>query len=125
MAFRLSIALILKWRYLRYGVLILLFITVTTWFILSSQSNQPSFAQESRRTSQKHKYHVADSNHHYGIVIDAGSSGSRLHIYHWPPHTGRRSELLRIEPASNDRGQFLVKKITPGKLCNAVLFDNW
>lgn len=24
----------------------------------------------------------------YSIMIDAGSSGSRVHIYVWPPHSG-------------------------------------
>ncbi|CAF3015410.1 unnamed protein product [Rotaria sp. Silwood2] len=34
---------------------------------------------------------------HYGIVIDCGSSGSRLYIYIWPEHSGKPNELLQIK----------------------------
>ncbi|KAF0297386.1 Ectonucleoside triphosphate diphosphohydrolase 7 [Amphibalanus amphitrite] len=50
----------------------------------------------------------------YAIVIDAGSSGSRAHIYVWPPHTGNRKDLLNIQPLRDHSGQPRVHMITPG-----------
>ena len=35
----------------------------------------------------------------YGVVIDAGSSGSRVFVYTWPQPTGNQGELLRVEHA--------------------------
>lgn len=33
----------------------------------------------------------------YGIVIDAGSSGSRLFVYTWPPHDGNPAHLIKVK----------------------------
>uniref|UniRef100_T1JHJ1 Uncharacterized protein n=1 Tax=Strigamia maritima TaxID=126957 RepID=T1JHJ1_STRMM len=50
----------------------------------------------------------------YAAVIDAGSSGSRIYIYSWPPHTGDSNELLRIRPLVDLTGEPIMKKIEPG-----------
>lgn len=50
----------------------------------------------------------------YAIVIDAGSSGSRIYIYIWPPHNGDVEHLLNIHQLTDDFNRPLVKKITPG-----------
>lgn len=55
---------------------------------------------------------VEDLN--YGIIVDAGSSGSRGFVYVWPPHSGNPRQLLRIEPLTDDLGYPVLKKITPG-----------
>ena len=50
------------------------------------------------------------------MVVDAGSSGSRAYLYSWPTHSGRRHELLKIEPLT-DRGgdgRPKYKKVKPG-----------
>ncbi|CAF0933686.1 unnamed protein product [Adineta ricciae] len=55
-----------------------------------------------------------DPNLHYGIVIDCGSSGSRLYIYVWPEHSGRENELLQIKQLLDSHGRPVVKKLEPG-----------
>lgn len=55
-------------------------------------------------------------NVHFGIVIDCGSSGSRVFIYFWPPHSGNPSDLLNIQQLMDPSGKPVVKKITPGTL---------
>ncbi|CAF0877667.1 unnamed protein product [Adineta ricciae] len=54
------------------------------------------------------------SDLHYGIVIDCGSSGSRLYIYVWPDHSGNPNELLQIKQLLDREGAPVVKKIEPG-----------
>ncbi|CAF4558014.1 unnamed protein product [Rotaria sp. Silwood1] len=55
-----------------------------------------------------------DPNIHYGIVIDCGSSGSRLYIYIWPEHSGKENELLQIKQLLDKEGKPIVKKLEPG-----------
>ncbi|XP_033757362.1 LOW QUALITY PROTEIN: ectonucleoside triphosphate diphosphohydrolase 7-like [Pecten maximus] len=50
----------------------------------------------------------------YGIVIDCGSSGSRIYVYFWPPHSGNARDLLNIQQLMGQDGKPVVKKITPG-----------
>lgn len=50
----------------------------------------------------------------YGVVIDCGSSGSRIFAYFWPQHSGDPSELLKIQQLRTSKGDPVVKKITPG-----------
>lgn len=51
---------------------------------------------------------------HYGIVIDCGSSGSRIYVYFWPPHSGNPQDLLNIQQLLDDEHKPVVKKISPG-----------
>jgi hypothetical protein len=65
---------------------------------------------------------IASPNLHYGIVIDCGSSGSRLYIYIWPDHSGKRHELLQIRQLLDEKGQPVVKKLEPGSnRCRTLL----
>lgn len=50
----------------------------------------------------------------YGIVLDCGSSGSRVYVYFWPPHSGNARDLLNIQQLMGHDGKPVVKKITPG-----------
>ena len=52
----------------------------------------------------------------YGIVVDCGSSGSRVYVYFWPPHSGNPQELLNVQQMRDDKGELVVKKIEPGIL---------
>lgn len=49
----------------------------------------------------------------FAVVIDAGSSGSRVFIYHWPKHDGDPSHLLKIDQLFK-KGAPVVKKVKPG-----------
>lgn len=53
-------------------------------------------------------------NIHYGIVIDCGSSGSRVYVYNWPPHSGNPSDLLNIQQLIDHEGKPVMKKVSPG-----------
>ncbi|XP_077991971.1 ectonucleoside triphosphate diphosphohydrolase 4-like isoform X2 [Glandiceps talaboti] len=57
---------------------------------------------------------ITDPNLFYGIVIDAGSSGTRVFVYFWPRHTGSPKELLQIQQMRDRNRQPVVKKIKPG-----------
>ena len=52
--------------------------------------------------------------HFFKVVIDAGSSGSRVYIMYWPPHTGSKTELLQIKQMIDMDGNPVRKKIKPG-----------
>lgn len=49
----------------------------------------------------------------FAVVIDAGSSGSRVFIYRWPKHDGDPSHLLKIDQLFKD-GAPVIKKAEPG-----------
>ncbi|XP_069774072.1 ectonucleoside triphosphate diphosphohydrolase 4 isoform X3 [Narcine bancroftii] len=50
----------------------------------------------------------------YGVVIDCGSSGSRLFVYCWPRHNGNPHDLLDIKQMRGKNRQPVVMKIKPG-----------
>jgi len=54
-----------------------------------------------------------EDNLNYGIVVDAGSSGSRAYLYYWPNHSGSKHDLLSLRPLIQG-GEPMVKKVTPG-----------
>lgn len=56
----------------------------------------------------------------YAVVIDCGSSGSRVFVYWWPKHSGNPTELLRITQLQNKLGKSVVMKIEPGIAMYAV-----
>lgn len=51
----------------------------------------------------------------YGIVVDCGSSGSRVFVYYWPPHNGNPHTLLDIRQMKAHDHKPVVKKIKPGE----------
>lgn len=51
----------------------------------------------------------------YGIVVDCGSSGSRVFVYYWPPHNGNPHTLLDIRQMRGRDYKPVVKKIKPGE----------
>jgi len=51
----------------------------------------------------------------YGVVIDCGSSGSRVFVYCWPPHSGQPHQLLNIRLFHDSNGNPAIMKTEPGK----------
>ena len=51
----------------------------------------------------------------YGVVIDCGSSGSRVFVYCWPPHNGQPHQLLNIRLFRDSNGNEAIMKTEPGK----------
>ena len=45
-------------------------------------------------------------------MVDAGSSGSRAYLYHWPEEN--TSDLLKIRPLTDAKNEPLVKSVSPG-----------
>ncbi|ESO90324.1 hypothetical protein LOTGIDRAFT_123541 [Lottia gigantea] len=55
-----------------------------------------------------------DTSMHYGIVIDCGSSGSRVYVYSWPTHSGNPHDLLNMNQLTDQDGHLISKKVSPG-----------
>ncbi|XP_065507727.1 ectonucleoside triphosphate diphosphohydrolase 4 isoform X2 [Caloenas nicobarica] len=53
-------------------------------------------------------------NLNYGIVVDCGSSGSRIFVYCWPRHNGNPHDLLDIKQMRDKTRKPVVMKIKPG-----------
>ncbi|XP_064203432.1 ectonucleoside triphosphate diphosphohydrolase 4 isoform X1 [Anguilla rostrata] len=50
----------------------------------------------------------------YGLVVDCGSSGSRVFVYCWPRHNGNPHDLLDIQQMRDLHRKPVVMKIKPG-----------
>ncbi|XP_015677764.1 ectonucleoside triphosphate diphosphohydrolase 4 [Protobothrops mucrosquamatus] len=50
----------------------------------------------------------------YGIMVDCGSSGSRIFVYWWPRHNGNPHDLLDIKQMRDENRKPVVMKIKPG-----------
>ncbi|KAK6166986.1 hypothetical protein SNE40_022172 [Patella caerulea] len=57
---------------------------------------------------------VTTTQKHYGIVIDCGSSGSRVYLYSWPTHSGNPGDLLNMQQVTDEFGEIIHKKAKPG-----------
>lgn len=58
---------------------------------------------------------TSNPNLNYGLVVDCGSSGSRVFVYCWPRHNGNPHELLNIQQMRDQHRKPVVMKIKPGK----------
>ncbi|CAJ0956802.1 unnamed protein product, partial [Ranitomeya imitator] len=57
---------------------------------------------------------TGNPNINYGIVVDCGSSGSRIFVYCWPRHNGNPHDLLDIKQMRDQNRKTVVMKIKPG-----------
>lgn len=98
----------------RYIILLALVVIVLLGYLLFISDSRLYHNRTKRLTSHDFYEHGPDSHHHYGLVIDCGSSGSRVFIYYWPPHNGNTDELLQIKQMKDSRGNPVRMKIKPG-----------
>ena len=56
----------------------------------------------------------------YAVLIDAGSSGSRVYIYYWSAHSEHKSGVVQISQLVDIHDQPIVLKVSPG----IALFKN-
>ncbi|XP_063787946.1 ectonucleoside triphosphate diphosphohydrolase 4 isoform X3 [Pseudophryne corroboree] len=78
----------------------------------------------SQRDRKYHRYlarvtdmEATDTNNpnlNYGVVVDCGSSGSRIFVYCWPRHNGNPHDLLDIKQMRDQNRKTVVMKIKPG-----------
>lgn len=59
----------------------------------------------------------------YGVVVDCGSSGSRLFVYYWRQHSGVVGELLNITNLVDPSGRAVLIKKDPGMCSPGILID--
>ena len=78
------------------------------------------FCTEHGNQNFKDPTDLTDESLSYGIVLDCGSSGTRVYIYYWPPHNGDKHQLLDIHQLIGNDGKPLSKKITPGKIIESL-----
>lgn len=57
---------------------------------------------------------LSDNSLNYGILVDCGSSGSRVFVYFWPPHNGEPRHLLKIQQMRDSNSRPVVMKVEPG-----------
>ncbi|KAM7009628.1 ectonucleoside triphosphate diphosphohydrolase 7-like [Tautogolabrus adspersus] len=103
--------------------LLLLLLFITSALLLASYQRQ-LWGPQRRPGSRVNKYlSIAETMEatdilnpalNYGIVVDCGSSGSRVFVYYWPPHNGNPHTLLDIRQMKDRDRKPVVKKIKPG-----------
>ncbi|KAI9529184.1 Ectonucleoside triphosphate diphosphohydrolase 7 [Dissostichus eleginoides] len=108
----------------RQRLLLLLFITSTLLLLGTYQRQLWGLGQQRRPGHRVNKYlsiaetmeatDVLNPALNYGVVVDCGSSGSRVFVYYWPPHNGNPHTLLDIRQMKDRDRKPVVKKIKPG-----------
>ncbi|KAK5925926.1 hypothetical protein CgunFtcFv8_021540 [Champsocephalus gunnari] len=108
----------------RQRLLLLLFITSTLLLLGTYQRQLWGLGPQQRPGHRVNKYlsiaetmeatDVLNPALNYGVVVDCGSSGSRVFVYYWPPHNGNPHTLLDIRQMKDRDRKPVVKKIKPG-----------
>ncbi|KAM4611895.1 ectonucleoside triphosphate diphosphohydrolase 7-like isoform 1-T2 [Polymixia lowei] len=107
----------------RQRLFLLLLLTCSAFLLLGLYQNQ-LWGPQHRSGGRVNKYlSLAESMEatdvlnpalNYGVVVDCGSSGSRVFVYYWPPHNGNPHTLLDIRQMKDRDRKPVVKKIKPG-----------
>lgn len=84
------------------------------FFVLYITNQKPKYKHTISSYENKNIHDEQTSKFSYGVVIDCGSSGSRVFIYYWPPHTGNKNELLKMKQMIDLDGNPVRLKIKPG-----------
>ncbi|KAM3622861.1 uncharacterized protein V6R79_004025 [Siganus canaliculatus] len=108
----------------RQRLLLLLVLLLTSAILLLGTYQRRLWSPKHRPSSRINMYlSIAESMEatdvqnpalNYGIVVDCGSSGSRVFVYYWPPHNGNPHTLLDIRQMKDHDRKPVVKKIKPG-----------
>lgn len=98
----------------RYAIVLALAMVLFLGYMFLISDSTWNHSKTKRFISQDFYEHGINSHYHYGIVIDCGSSGSRVFIYYWPPHNGNPDDLLQIKQMKDSRGNPARMKIKPG-----------
>uniref|UniRef100_A0A3P9LH66 nucleoside-triphosphate phosphatase n=1 Tax=Oryzias latipes TaxID=8090 RepID=A0A3P9LH66_ORYLA len=102
--------------------LLLLLLLITSALLLLATHQRQLWGSQPRPRGNKY-LSIAESMEatnvlnpalNYGIVVDCGSSGSRVFVYYWPPHNGNPHTLLDIRQMRGRDYKPVVKKIKPG-----------
>ncbi|XP_036000350.1 ectonucleoside triphosphate diphosphohydrolase 4-like isoform X2 [Fundulus heteroclitus] len=94
------------------GLLYLLLVsakTRTSWI-----GEEAPFHRHLARATDSEATDTSNPNLNYGLVVDCGSSGSRVFVYCWPRHNGNPRELLDIRQMRDQHRKPVVMKIKPG-----------
>ncbi|XP_029465948.1 ectonucleoside triphosphate diphosphohydrolase 7 [Rhinatrema bivittatum] len=96
-------------------VFILMLIPVTDlWLRRSGAQKDRQFEKYLARVGDLEATDTQNPSLNYGIVVDCGSSGSRVFVYFWPQHNGNPHDLLDIKQMRDQSSKPVVKKIKPG-----------
>ncbi|KAM9822840.1 ectonucleoside triphosphate diphosphohydrolase 4 isoform 2-T3 [Syngnathus typhle] len=107
-------------RQLLFIGLLLLFLGVCYLLLVTGKlpaswtANGNSFHRHLARASDVDATDASNPDLSYGLVVDCGSSGSRVYVYCWPSHNGNPHELLDIRQMRDQNGKSVVMKIKPG-----------
>ncbi|KAM9368679.1 ectonucleoside triphosphate diphosphohydrolase 4 [Phaethornis superciliosus] len=77
-------------------------------------SREKRFHRYLARVTDTEATDTNNPNLNYGIVVDCGSSGSRIFVYCWPRHNGNPHDLLDIKQMRDKNRKPVVMKIKPG-----------
>ncbi|KAM9314289.1 ectonucleoside triphosphate diphosphohydrolase 7-like [Pholidichthys leucotaenia] len=108
----------------RLRLLLLLILLITSAVLLLETYQRQLWGTQRHSGTRVNKYlSLAESMEatdtlnpalNYGVVVDCGSSGSRVFVYYWPPHNGNPHSLLDIRQMRDHNLKPVVKKIKPG-----------
>ncbi|KAK7929810.1 hypothetical protein WMY93_006205 [Mugilogobius chulae] len=96
--------------------LLLLLCSALLLLLLWTPPRRPN-AQPNKYLSMAESLEATDVENpslNYGVVVDCGSSGSRVFVYYWPPHNGNPHTLLDIRQMRDKERKAVVLKIKPG-----------
>lgn len=86
----------------------------TLVLITGKVNNSLLFSRHLARVTDVDVTDTSNPNLNYGLVVDCGSSGSRVFVYCWPRHNGNPHELLDIRQMRDQHRKPVVMKIKPG-----------
>ncbi|KAJ8263165.1 hypothetical protein COCON_G00156220 [Conger conger] len=94
------------------GLLYLLLVMGKGQYSWASQDNQ--FHRHFAHVTDIDATDTSNPELNYGLVVDCGSSGSRVFVYCWPRHNGNPHDLLDIRQMRDQHRKPVVMKIKPG-----------